>query len=394
MSDARMLRHSAPDRAIELLDEALRDDPTLGEAHELLSSIYFERGQYLFAVEHATQALDLRETSEARRLRGEAELAQENWIEAVEDLRRSLEIDMTQADLHLPIGRALRALGHRKEAIESFERALRSEPGAGIELAELWTEQARDHLSRANHERPDREDLDAARVALGRAVERLPAPVDEPPERSSRIAAAASAIGGLEAELSTRLAELDAPAMQVSALPPSPPRRRPTLPPAAHPPIAPPPAAHPPITLPPPTNPGWAAAGVLGPGTLPVPGALTVPPRSDPPTPAAPIARARLVRTAIRGSLGRSHVERTLRAEMREVQACYAAALRADPSLSGNVTLRLVVGANGNVNTATASSLGTSPVGRCIRHRAERWRFVAPLGDELVVVTAVLQLYA
>ncbi|MEM9193723.1 MAG: tetratricopeptide repeat protein [Myxococcota bacterium] len=142
---ASALTASAPSQAIALLQEAIGLNPRLEGAHRELANVQFGQANFPAAIDAASAALAIQETAEARAIRGQSHVAQQNWDAAHEDLARAEEIDMTRTDLATPLGIAQRHLGQPEEALRTFERALQADPedrAAALELVELQLEQA------------------------------------------------------------------------------------------------------------------------------------------------------------------------------------------------------------------------------------------------------------
>jgi TonB family protein len=74
---------------------------------------------------------------------------------------------------------------------------------------------------------------------------------------------------------------------------------------------------------------------------------------------------------------------------MNQIRHCYQRQLSRDPGLAGKVTVRFVIGNTGQVQKATvkSSSLGSAAVESCIAERFLRFRFPAPKGKGIVIVS-------
>jgi hypothetical protein len=66
---------------------------------------------------------------------------------------------------------------------------------------------------------------------------------------------------------------------------------------------------------------------------------------------------------------------------------CYERRLGKQPTLAGEVRLRIAVGGDGHVTNVTVvkDELGGSDVAQCLAGRAERWTFPAPTGGIAMV---------
>ncbi len=88
------------------------------------------------------------------------------------------------------------------------------------------------------------------------------------------------------------------------------------------------------------------------------------------------------------GPLTREELRAAIQKHQGEVRRCYEAALKAKPSLTGKVSIELVIGADGKVTEAKAqpSELPASMV-ECIRAKVLRFEFPRPRGGGTVKVT-------
>ncbi|MEM9193722.1 MAG: tetratricopeptide repeat protein [Myxococcota bacterium] len=149
-ASALPLTGSAPAEAIALLREAVGLNPQLERAHRELAELHLQQGDVPSAMDAASRALAIQETAEARAVRGQGYVAEENWEAARQDLVRAQEIDLTRTDLAMPLGLAHRELGDAEEALQSFERALeadRENRAAALEIAELQLARANELLA-------------------------------------------------------------------------------------------------------------------------------------------------------------------------------------------------------------------------------------------------------
>jgi len=109
------------------------------------------------------------------------------------------------------------------------------------------------------------------------------------------------------------------------------------------------------------------------------------------------VPRAVVKRSApeITGSINANSVARTIRRGMREVTSCYQRALRANPELTGKITVRIGINTMGQVISVDADedTLGDPRVTSCITGYIRRWRFATPdqEGQSQVTVPFIFQ---
>ncbi|MFK7985117.1 MAG: TonB family protein [Sandaracinaceae bacterium] len=103
----------------------------------------------------------------------------------------------------------------------------------------------------------------------------------------------------------------------------------------------------------------------------------------------AAIPRIRTGTAEVRGSLAREVIRRVIRRHINEVRFCYEQELNARPDLTGRVSVRFTIGPTGAVQDSSVSSstLSNARVEQCIAQALRRWRFPAPPGGGVVVVT-------
>lgn len=91
----------------------------------------------------------------------------------------------------------------------------------------------------------------------------------------------------------------------------------------------------------------------------------------------------------IMGSLDREVVRRVVRTHTAQVRYCYERRLVANPGLAGQLSLRFVIGADGQVKQVTVQNdgLGDADVASCLTARAKTWQFPKPAGGGIVIVT-------
>ena len=87
-------------------------------------------------------------------------------------------------------------------------------------------------------------------------------------------------------------------------------------------------------------------------------------------------------------SLDKTLVQRTVRARAGQVRWCYQKALLGRPDLAGDITLKLTIGADGAVRSASLdrTTLADPGAERCIVERARGWRFPAVPGAAPITI--------
>lgn len=90
--------------------------------------------------------------------------------------------------------------------------------------------------------------------------------------------------------------------------------------------------------------------------------------------------RATSPSTTREGAVSRAEVQRVVRSHQGELAACYEAGRQFNPNLFGRVTVRFVIGARGQVSSATmlSSSLGNNRTETCLLQAIRQWEFPAP----------------
>lgn len=126
---ARYLEARRIDDAIAQLQEALRLDPSLAEAHSNLGSALRSQGKLDEAVSHFREAIAIApRLAEAHNNLGVARAAQGALDEAVLHFRRAVEARPDYADARTNLGLGLRLQGKNDEAIVHLRRALEINP--------------------------------------------------------------------------------------------------------------------------------------------------------------------------------------------------------------------------------------------------------------------------
>lgn len=94
-------------------------------------------------------------------------------------------------------------------------------------------------------------------------------------------------------------------------------------------------------------------------------------------------------RPIVRGALSRGVIQTVVRRHLPAVRQCYERELASSPELAGRVRVRFVVDANGRVASARVDqdTLRRPALERCLVRQVRRWRFPAPRGGGIAVVT-------
>ncbi|MCB9702185.1 MAG: AgmX/PglI C-terminal domain-containing protein [Myxococcales bacterium] len=79
----------------------------------------------------------------------------------------------------------------------------------------------------------------------------------------------------------------------------------------------------------------------------------------------------------VEGQLDRDIVRRIVRAHMKEIRACFDAALARDSALSGRISVDFVIRGDGDVKSATIGEgdITDAALGACMTKAVKRWRF-------------------
>jgi len=101
------------------------------------------------------------------------------------------------------------------------------------------------------------------------------------------------------------------------------------------------------------------------------------------------VGRVATPKVTVMGSLDRSFIQKTIRRHLNAIRYCYQRALPKNPTLEGKLSVKLVIGEDGSVQSATVatSTLDDESVEQCVVRRFRRMVFPAPAGDGTIVVT-------
>lgn len=88
------------------------------------------------------------------------------------------------------------------------------------------------------------------------------------------------------------------------------------------------------------------------------------------------------------GTLERTQIDTVIRRNLNPIRYCYQRELAADPTLSGQVTIRFTIRSNGSVDTAEtlSTTMNNATVEQCIAEQFRRMEFPKPDGDGPVTV--------
>jgi hypothetical protein len=91
----------------------------------------------------------------------------------------------------------------------------------------------------------------------------------------------------------------------------------------------------------------------------------------------------------ILGALDRSLVDAVIKRHMNQIRYCYQRELQKNPALSGKVVTKFTIAKDGTVSQASTKSttMGNSPVEKCIVSRFMRMQFPEPKGGGIVIVS-------
>lgn len=100
-------------------------------------------------------------------------------------------------------------------------------------------------------------------------------------------------------------------------------------------------------------------------------------------------ANASAANPEVRGSLPPEVIQRVIRRHLSTLRGCYERQLIQNPSLSGRVSIRFVIGADGRVASASVSSSSANnpTMENCLVQATQQMRFPPPEGGGVVIVT-------
>ncbi|MBM4321636.1 MAG: AgmX/PglI C-terminal domain-containing protein [Deltaproteobacteria bacterium] len=98
-------------------------------------------------------------------------------------------------------------------------------------------------------------------------------------------------------------------------------------------------------------------------------------------------ARLQQLPIQVKGQLEQKVILRIIRAELQAIRICYENSLWNDPSLQGRVTVRFIIGNNGQVKEANLASLTIRDEAmlRCIENRFRAMKYPSFVGEEVKV---------
>ena len=103
--------------------------------------------------------------------------------------------------------------------------------------------------------------------------------------------------------------------------------------------------------------------------------------------PEAAVRTADLGQDSGNGALPKSAIQKVVKANIQQIQACYETQLAKKPSLAGKVIIQWIIDEEGAVTTAvtTDSTLNSSATEDCLVQLVSKWRFPKPDGGTVVV---------
>ena len=101
------------------------------------------------------------------------------------------------------------------------------------------------------------------------------------------------------------------------------------------------------------------------------------------------IAAAADKQPEVHGSLDKEVIRAVIHSHLSDVKSCYDKALAAKPDLAGRLTVQFVVNKEGGVSAAVKqeATFDNALAEGCILDAVKRWKFPAPDGGGIVVVT-------
>jgi TonB family protein len=94
-------------------------------------------------------------------------------------------------------------------------------------------------------------------------------------------------------------------------------------------------------------------------------------------------------RANVIGALDKALIRRVVRRHINEWRYCYERELQPQPALTGRIITSFIIGPRGTVLSSKVdeSTVGNAAVERCVAQAVRRWRFPAPRGGGIVVVS-------
>jgi len=94
----------------------------------------------------------------------------------------------------------------------------------------------------------------------------------------------------------------------------------------------------------------------------------------------------------VRGALSKEVIKRVIQRHVNEVRYCYEQQLTLNPKLTGKVSIKWQINADGRASNpmllgGDATTLPNEEVGRCIMSRIVTWEFPKPRGGGIAIVT-------
>ena len=115
-----------PDRALPLLEQAMRTDPENEAVYANAANYYVHRRDWKQALQNYDRALQINPASAVAAVeKGRVYLEQGETDAAVDNLSRALEVDPHSFDAYMLLSSAYEKMSHIKEAIAAAEEAQR-----------------------------------------------------------------------------------------------------------------------------------------------------------------------------------------------------------------------------------------------------------------------------
>jgi TonB family protein len=92
--------------------------------------------------------------------------------------------------------------------------------------------------------------------------------------------------------------------------------------------------------------------------------------------------------TVVLGALDKSLIEQVIKRNLNSIRYCYSRELNRNPTLGGKLTVKFTIASDGSVAKAeTKQGIGSPAVESCVAERFLRFKFPAPKGGGVVVVS-------